>query len=56
MKPQIRLVEFANWSFGFLSCFFWVGGGGGMMTTVLCTHPEQYLQKSRFTRYFEYLH
>ena len=29
MKPQIRLVEFANWSFGFLSCFFWVGGGGG---------------------------
>ena len=24
------------------------------MTTLLCRHPEQHLQKSRFTRFFQY--
>ena len=35
-----------------------VGGGvcgvGGMMTTLVHRHPEQYLHKSRFTRYLQY--
>ena len=30
------------------------GGGGGMMTTLVHGHPEQYLHKSRFTRYLQY--
>ena len=30
------------------------GGGGGNMTTLAHRHPEQYLQKSRFTRYLQY--
>ena len=30
------------------------GGGGGMMTTLVHRHPEQYLHKSRFTRYLQY--
>ena len=42
MRPQNRLVEFANSSFGFL------------MTTLLRRHLEQYLQKSRFTRFLRY--
>ena len=25
-----------------------------MMTTLLCRHPEQHLQKSRFIRFFQY--
>ena len=29
-------------------------GGGGMMTTLVHRHPEQYLHKSRFTRYLQY--
>ena len=28
---------------------------GGMMTTLLHRHPEQYLYKSRFTRYLQYI-
>ena len=33
-----------------------LGGGGvrGMMTTLVHRHPEHYLHKSRFTRYFQY--
>ena len=34
--------------------FGWVGGGAGTMMTLLRRHPEQYLQKSRLTRYFQY--
>ena len=30
-----------------------VGGWGGMMTTLVHRHPEQYLHKSRFTRYLQ---
>ena len=30
------------------------GGVGGMMTTLVHRHPEQYLHKSRFTRYLQY--
>ena len=30
------------------------GEGGGMMTTVLHRHPEQYLHESRFTRHLQY--
>ena len=30
------------------------GVGGGMMTTLVHRHPEQYLHKSRFTRYLQY--
>ena len=36
---------------------FWGEGGrrrGGMMTALLCRHPEQHLQKSRFTWFFQY--
>ena len=51
MKPQNRLVDFANSSFGFWSCFL---GVGGMMTTLLHRHPEQYLENSHFTRYLQY--
>ena len=29
-------------------------GVGGMMTTLVHRHPEQYLHKSRFTRYLQY--
>ena len=29
-------------------------GGGAMMTTLLRRHFEQYLQKNRFTWYFQY--
>ena len=29
-------------------------GGGGMMTTLVLRHPEQYLHKSRFTRYLQF--
>ena len=29
-------------------------GGGGMMTTLARRHPEQYLHKSRVTRYLQY--
>ena len=57
MKPQNRLVEFANSSFGFVTCFLGVGGAGGgrmMMTTLLRTHLEQYLHTSRFTWYLLY--
>ena len=54
MKPQNRLVEFANSSLAFLTCFLGWGGVGGMMTTVLRKQPEQYLQMSRFTRYLQY--
>ena len=32
----------------------WGGGGVGMMTTLVHGHPEQYLHKSRFTRYLQY--
>ena len=34
----------------------WGAGGlrGAMMTTLLRRHPEQYLQKNRFTRYLQY--
>ena len=47
MKSQNRLVEFANSSFGFLTCFWREGAGrGAMMTTLLCRHPEQNLRKS----------
>ena len=54
MKPQNRLVEFANSSFGFWTCFLGgLGEDGGMMTTLLRRHLEQYLQKSRFTRYLQ---
>ena len=28
--------------------------GGGMMTKLVRRHPEQYLHKSRFTRYLQY--
>ena len=31
-----------------------LGGGGGMMTTLVHRHPEQYLYKRRFTRYSQY--
>ena len=34
-----------------------VGGaglGGGMMTTLVHRHPEQYLHKSQITRYLQY--
>ena len=31
-----------------------VGGGVGGMTTLVHKHPEQYLHKSRFTRYLQY--
>ena len=56
MKPQNRLVEFANSSFGFWTCFLGgVGGEGGMTTTLCRTHPEQYRHKCRFTRYLQYL-
>ena len=30
------------------------GGGGGVMTTLVHRHPDQYLHKSRFTRYLQY--
>ena len=30
------------------------GVGGGLMTTLAHRHPEQYLHKSRFTRYLQY--
>ena len=30
------------------------GGVGGMMTTLAHRHPEQYLHKSRSTRYLQY--
>ena len=30
------------------------GGRGGMMTTLLRRHPEQYLHESRLTRYLQY--
>ena len=30
------------------------GGVGGMMTTLVRRHPEQYLHKGRFTRYLQY--
>ena len=38
-----------------LDLLFRGGGGraGVMMTTLLCRHPEQYLQKSRFTQYLQ---
>ena len=29
-------------------------GGGGWMTTLAHRHTEQYLHKSRFTRYLQY--
>ena len=29
-------------------------GWGGMMTTLVRRHPEQYLHKGRFTRYLQY--
>ena len=51
MKPPNRLVEFANSSFGFWTCFLGgLGGRGELMTTLLRKHLEQYLRKSRFTR------
>ena len=31
-----------------------VWGGGGMITTLVHKHPEQYLHKSRFSRYLQY--
>ena len=31
-----------------------MGGVGGMMTTLVHRHPEQYLLKSRSTRYLQY--
>ena len=31
-----------------------VFGGGGGMTTLVHRHPEQYLHKSRFTRYLQH--
>ena len=34
MKPRNRLIEFANSSFAFWTCFWW-REGGGMMTTLL---------------------
>ena len=60
MKPQNRLVEFANSSFEFWTCCFFLGGWGEggliwLMTTLLRRHREQYLQKSGFTRYLQYL-
>ena len=30
------------------------GGVGGMMTTLVHRHPEQYLHKSRFTPHLQY--
>ena len=51
------LVEFANSSFGFWTCLlgrmWWEAGG--TMTTLLRKHPEQNLQRSRFSRYLQYL-
>ena len=32
----------------------WGGWGGAMMTTLLRTHPEQYLQKNCFALYLQY--
>ena len=32
------------------------GGWGGMMTTLVHRHPEQYLHKTRFTRYLQYFY
>ena len=52
MKPRNRLVEIANSSSGFWTCFLLEEG---MMTTLLRKHPEQYLQKSLlFTRDSQY--
>ena len=40
MKPQNRLVEFANSSFGFWTCF-WGGGGGTVTQTPRTKSPEE---------------
>ena len=34
----------------------WGRGVGGMMTTLVHRHPEQYLHKTRFTRYLQYFY
>ena len=64
--PQNPLRDFDKFGFGFGGVGRggrgggeggggWGGwGGGGMMTTLVHRHPEQYLHKSRFTRYLQY--
>ena len=41
-------------SVGFPDSGGWGEGWGGMMTTLVHRHPEQYLHKSRFTRHLQY--
>ena len=54
--PQNPLRGFDKFGFGFGGGRGGGGGGvgGGMMTTLVHRHPEQYLHKSRFTLYLRY--
>ena len=53
LKVDLSSLQTRASDFGFVF-FGWGGGQGGMMTTLLRRHLEQYLQKRRFSQYLQY--